>query len=235
MIIIDYVSHRAGLTWDKPLAEYCKQKGIRCYPHSDRTDVLIGFHFDSDVYPIGYIYAFECKFEDLHNSLCGKGIAGELEYELKKQYLPFRPTVFTRVRIIIAGPVDPWDLAHLSDLCDKYDVVAKFYYTQENAIKGMLSTVANFVPKRDLDEPSYINGGNIKMDEMMLRLFPGNTEVRIAQNKICLKDHHQLTPEQIFNNYGTHLLLNSNLRRLWCDWWYNGIEPKDNVLGKDAL
>lgn len=229
MEIIEII-YKAGLTWDRLFYDICQKEGIPFKQGNSHVDIEILVIDKGKVQKI----AVEMKGTDLHESLVTKEIKGNLRWELKQYYLPKRAKhIYDDVWLFVAPYPDMRDGVILDSICAEHRIIKKSYFTQDSAVKGVIEFAKSWEKPIDLSMPEYINMSN-EIDQLSksLRIFPGFTEEYLQKIREY-RDVFNLTPAELLEEvYDIIEEYNPNLARLWYDWYYGGIEPKNNKLGE---
>jgi hypothetical protein len=222
------IRYRAGSNFDAAINLAKDEFGIDdCQHHSSHIDVKIWIELNDGS---KRTVAVECKGTDLHKSLFGKGEGGILETELNKHYLPERDFgIVDEIWIFVGHPYDYRDLCVLDSLVAKHRLIKKSYGSIGAAVDGMFRYAQSLDDKHDYMLGQYINSDKgVPMMVKMLRLFPGITEAFTDEIKLFILEN---PPEDFLPMVKTLLPKNSNVQRLWWDWFYGGIEPVKNKVG----
>jgi hypothetical protein len=212
------ITYNAGESWNKELWIY--------WPEDYYTGQPQDFIADKN----GHKIAVEFKATDLHKSCFGKGIGGNLDNELRTNYLG----KFDEVWIFIAGPQETLDIQYVLSLAHRYrqyNVAVKWFGNQTNAVKS-LNQCLHEAPV-DVSLPAYVNESDAPTTrERMIRQFDGFSENKIQELREycidpCSMQEYFDIVEDFCREFGY-----DNLARLWHDCYYGGIEPKANTLSK---
>jgi len=221
------VTYNAGKTWDRILWRYwpngkrgkSQEETENGEKEGQLQDLIINYGHKKT--------AIEFKGTDLHSSLKGKGRGGNLVLELRTHYLG----KFDEIWIAIAGAQSQNDIQTVMSKMwtfRQYNIYVKWWDSQEAAVHG-IRKMLNTAPV-SLKTPPYVNESDAPTTLWrMLRQFPGMSEAVIgdAMNH-CRREQHY-TPETQVNYIAKRT--KRNIDRLFHDWWFSGIGPKDNKLG----